>query len=245
MFEQSNIDIVRFEEIDSTNEEAKRLIRSGKVTKKTVLISKSQSLGHGRYGRNWVSKKGNLYTSIITKLDCSLDKAAHYSFIASVTVGDVVKEIIPADYEIEYKWPNDVLVNGAKVSGILLESLKDESSNYWLVIGVGVNINNCPEISEKTVVNLSSCVGSNLNVDNFFDKFINNFESKENLWKNKGFSCIRTAWLKNAHRLGDEITVNLSNKKFKGNFEGINDNGELEINVQGKKHYISSGEVFF
>jgi len=245
MFLESNFDVIKFEEIDSTNEEAKRLIRSGVLSKSTVITSKTQALGHGRYGRSWVSEEGNLYTSIIIKLDSTLDKAAQYSFIASIAVGETIRSQIDSKFKIEYKWPNDVLIDGKKVSGILLESLKDNNSNHWLIIGVGVNINNCPQLTDKEVVCLSDVLIGSIDIYQFLNKLIYNFESQENLWKNQGFSCIRATWFKNAHRLGEEITVNLLNEKFKGKFEGINDNGELEVDVDGKKHFISSGEVFF
>ncbi|PIR39576.1 MAG: biotin--[acetyl-CoA-carboxylase] ligase [Alphaproteobacteria bacterium CG11_big_fil_rev_8_21_14_0_20_39_49] len=237
--------VLEFESIDSTNEEAKRRINRGEIFDNTVIKADIQLSGKGKRENKWASDSGNLFCSIVKKVDVSLSEAAKYSFVTAISVGETIKEFVNDKAEVKYKWPNDVLLNKKKVSGILLESLKDINGSIWIIIGTGVNINNTPQNLDIEPVNISMSCGERVAVTEFFDKFLINFNNQENVWKNQGFSCIRSAWLNGAYNLGKEITVNLPDKTFKGTFEGISQNGELEVIVDDKKLLISSGEVFF
>lgn len=237
--------IVAFDSIDSTNEDAKRRIKSGDISDRLLITSKVQTSGKGRYSKGWVSADGNMFASIVIKIDTSLSEAALYSFVTAIAVGEAIREFVSNDVTAQYKWPNDVMLDGKKVSGILLETLKDNNGCKWLIIGTGVNINNQPEDVDKQVTSLMSYASLSVSVECFLAKFIQHFETQEKLWKSTGFACIRSAWLKNAYKLGEEITVNLKTQVFKGKFYGISNSGELEVLVDGKKLLICGGEVFF
>ncbi|MDA0780820.1 MAG: biotin--[acetyl-CoA-carboxylase] ligase [Rickettsiales bacterium] len=237
--------VLEFESIDSTNEEAKRCINAGEIFDNTVIKADVQLSGKGRSGNKWISDSGNLFCSIVKKVDVSLSEAAKYSFLTAISVGETIKEFVNDEAEVKYKWPNDVLLNKKKVSGILLESLKDINGSVRVIIGTGVNLNSVPQDADIKAVSIFAECGVRVSVTEFFDKFLINFNNQENVWKNQGFSCIRSAWLNDAYNLGKEITVNLPDKTFKGIFEGISQNGELEVIVDDKKLLITSGEVFF
>jgi BirA family biotin operon repressor/biotin-[acetyl-CoA-carboxylase] ligase len=232
--------IIELTKTDSTNEEAKRLIKDGSAINGMVIIAAEQDSGHGRYGRVWESPKGNLYTSIILKLDESLQKIPQISFVTALAVGKVLEDILPEEFAVQYKWPNDVLVNKKKISGILLESL-----NSWLIIGVGINVDNCPQGLQNPVISMNECGSKGLLPRDLLIKLVSFFVEILNLWQNAGFKPIRATWLSQAYKLNEEIDVNLSDKKMAGVFNGISAEGELELLLAGEKKFISSGEVFF
>jgi BirA family biotin operon repressor/biotin-[acetyl-CoA-carboxylase] ligase len=291
----SQFKIISFDSIDSTNEEAKRRIKSSDISDRVLITSKVQTSGKGRYSKGWVSADGNMFATIVIRIDIvnplykhtqemlsspefskkilgrsheitlefdksnsgndgtiikgkcytSLNDAALYSFLTAISVGESIKDFVSDDVAVKYKWPNDVMLDGKKLSGILLETLKDSNGCNWLIIGTGVNINNQPEDIDKQVTSLMKYSLEAVSVESFLAKFIQHFQTQEKLWKNAGFACIRSAWLESAYRLGDEITVNLKNKVLKGKFEGISHRGELEVLVDGEKLLICGGEVFF
>ncbi|HIP78799.1 MAG TPA: biotin--[acetyl-CoA-carboxylase] ligase, partial [Kiloniellaceae bacterium] len=127
--------LVQLEEIDSTNSEAKRRADEG-AEDGTLIWAKRQTAGYGRQGRGWDSDQGNLFLSLIVRPDCRLEQAAQLSFLTALALGDAVGSVAPPMIEVTYKWPNDVLFNGRKGAGILLESKGGpDGSVDWLVIG--------------------------------------------------------------------------------------------------------------
>ena len=137
--------LVRLDSVDSTNEEARRLAASEAAVDGTLVWALSQTAGKGRRGRAWESPGGNLYCSILLRPDCAAAKAAQLSFVAAVAVVEAVTDIAGPALEVRCKWPNDVLVGGRKISGILLESEAGAGDEVeWVVVGVGVNVAHHP-----------------------------------------------------------------------------------------------------
>ena len=139
--------------IDSTNEEALRLARAGEPGG-AVIWAREQSAGRGRRGRNWVSKAGNLYLSILLRPDAALADAAQLSFAAALAVKNALQRLATngdGPPPLTLKWPNDVLMSGNKISGILLEGAAAANSGpkgartEYLVIGIGINLRHHPE----------------------------------------------------------------------------------------------------
>jgi BirA family biotin operon repressor/biotin-[acetyl-CoA-carboxylase] ligase len=128
----------RFETTSSTNDDAKEAAEKG-AAEGMVVWALSQSGGRGRHGRQWHSPIGNLYCSVVLRPSLGRRFFGFYSFISALAIGDSIKEVLP-QADVELKWPNDVLVRGKKISGILLEAGED-----FLVIGIGVNILYVPE----------------------------------------------------------------------------------------------------
>ena len=133
--------LVTVDTVDSTNAEAKRLAAEGeeKSPDGTIIWAKEQTDGRGRRGRKWHSPPGNLYCSLILRPDVALAKAAELSFVAGLAVFDALGSVGEPGHQVHLKWPNDVLLNGGKVAGILLESIGD-----FLAIGIGVNLAHAP-----------------------------------------------------------------------------------------------------
>ncbi|MCE3233328.1 MAG: birA [Rickettsiaceae bacterium] len=235
---------IHFPIIDSTNEEAKRLINFGEAVHGQVIIADQQTGGHGRYGRKWESPTGNLYMSLILKLSANLEKIAQISFVMALAVGQALLEILPQNSILQYKWPNDVLVNKKKISGILLESIV-KGSNINLIVGVGVNIANAPKNVGIPVTCLKNCGLLEVTSEQLFTKILELFEKELNLWQNGEFSYIRDRWLQYAYKINEQIEVNLGGQKMSGIFKGVNSDGELELLIDGNLKLIPAGEVYF
>ena len=136
--------LVALDSVGSTNDEAARLADAG-APEGTVVWSREQTGGRGRRGRHWASPVGNLYSSTILRPDCAAPRAAELGFVAALAVADIV----PPGRALRVKWPNDVLVDGGKVAGILLESAIGQTGQVQHVVaGIGVNVGFAPQLPE-------------------------------------------------------------------------------------------------
>lgn len=206
-----------------------------------AIQSLQQTGGRGRHGNTWTSPMGNLYVSALLRPNCTPTKAAQLAFVAAVALSDAMDEVIEDGHAKTLKWPNDILVNGQKISGILLESaLKDKVVDY-VVIGTGVNIFAPPE----GAIGLDSIKKNPVFVNIFRDMYLSKLLTRYNEWKDKGFASIREAWLKQAHGLGQDMTIRLPEISYNGVFKGIDDNGSLLAEIDGQSRVFTAGEVHF
>jgi len=239
--------VIRFDDIDSTNTEALRLADSG-VREDTWIVAARQTAGRGRRGRLWVSERGNLYSTLLLFPRCDLGTAAGLTFVAGLAILRAVAEMVPdlAD-KLRLKWPNDLLLNGNKIGGILLESAgRRESGRYALVIGCGVNCAHHPDDAAYPVTDLGA-EGYNFSLDALFEAYAHHFDDARRIWQDgAGFASIRDAWLRHCAGLGREITVKLQNQAFTGIFRGLDSSGQLILGAPaGDDRVIAAGDVFF
>ena len=136
--------LAAYTSLPSTNEEAKRLASEEQAPHGTIVWSGEQTAGKGRQNRQWVSAPGNLYSSVILRPNVTLDNASQASFLSALAVSSLLADSV-SEHDISFKWPNDVLLGGKKVCGILLESGSWETSDQkWLVLGCGINLVHSP-----------------------------------------------------------------------------------------------------
>ncbi len=236
--------LLAYDSIDSTNEEAKRLAESG-AAEGIVVWAKEQTAGRGRRGREWASQSGNLYCSLLLRPQCHAFKAMQLSFIAAVGMADAIAAVLPKGTFVNCKWPNDVLVEGRKVSGILLESQSLSLGGMdWLVIGAGLNIDSYPEDVEFPATSLDREGAKDVTVEKMLEAFCLRFLAGWVTWKNLGFQPARKAWLRRAAWLGQEITVRLENETLKGEFKALDKDGALILLQDGNERRITAGDVF-
>ena len=219
--------ILELESIDSTNEEAKRIIKKG-LFEDTAILAHIQSSGRGRYGREWQSPEGNLYFSVALKNKYPLQQAAQISFIAAIAAKDFIQSLAPKT-AIELKWPNDVLIGDKKIAGILLESYNDH-----VIVGVGINIASRPEGLDRPVTCLANYGKTPAISSRLLEEWLFFFDKYLNLWHKSSFAVIRDCWIKNAWKLGKQINIKIGNEKITGIFKDINDKGELVLESNGK-----------
>ncbi|HMK67267.1 MAG TPA: biotin--[acetyl-CoA-carboxylase] ligase, partial [Stellaceae bacterium] len=148
--------LLRFAELESTNDEAKRLADAG-APAWTVITAEIQRAGRGRRGRTWESPAGNLYMSAILRPAANLAAAAQLGFAAALAVGEALLPVLPSERILQYKWPNDVLVDGSKIAGILLEAAGNGAEGAaWVIVGIGVNLASHPQETSYPATSLAT-----------------------------------------------------------------------------------------
>ncbi len=209
-----------------------------------VLQALQQENARGRHGNKWNAPLGNLYMSILLRPDCALNKAGELSFVVAVALSKAFDPYIdPKKHKKTLKWPNDVYIDGLKLSGILLEANLDNKGGLEsLVLGIGVNIFAAPELA----VSLQNVAQKPVYINVFRDEFLAQLAAQYALWEKSGFVPIRDAWLHQAHGLDAPITARLPNRSIKGSFRGIDEHGALELEDDtGEIHIIRAGDVHF
>ena len=232
-----------FLSIDSTNKEAVRQIEKG--AKSGLWISATeQTLGRGRGGRKWISKPGNLFSTLIYDTKKSLCHSAQLSFVTSLAVRGAVATFVDTD-DVKCKWPNDVLVNGKKISGILLETYSNDKAENLMILGIGININHHPENPLYPATHINERSDKSFTHNDVFQALTNKMAYWLNIWQEQGFKIIRKEWLNKAKGQGEKITVRLPNEEINGRFVDLDANGALMLETGDKIRLIHSGDVFF
>jgi len=232
-----------FETLDSTNEEAKRRALAGE-TGPLWIIARSQSAGRGRRGRAWTSQTGNLFATGLFKLDASPARAAQLSFAAALAVGDLAASVIDPAL-VRLKWPNDVLIAGRKVSGILLESGAHFQGGLWLAVGIGVNLAHHPEDAERPATDFT-VHGASLTPEAACKTLAERFDHWRAAWDRDGFAPLREAWIARAWGLGERCVARLNDETVEGVFADLAEDGSLRLDLKdGGRRLISAGDVFF
>jgi BirA family biotin operon repressor/biotin-[acetyl-CoA-carboxylase] ligase len=208
-----------------------------------VIQGLQQKGGKGRHGNRWDSPVGNLYMSILLRPDCAIEQAGQLSFVVAVAVSAAMDDYIdPHKHTKTLKWPNDILVDGMKLSGILLESNMSESKLRSIILGMGVNIFNKPPLATCLNDVARDPVYINVVRDNILKKLSYCYR----LWQEKGFAPIHKEWLKQAHGMGQPMTARLPGKSFKGIFQGVREDGSLILAQEnGEEKIIHAAEVHF
>lgn len=233
--------------LDSTNEEATRLARDG-APAGTVVWALKQTAGRGRAGRNWASDPGNLLFSLLLRPEMGPAVAAQLSFVAALAVGEAVAEVLPRGVDLRYKWPNDLLLDGRKVAGILLESAGATGCGLnWLIIGWGLNIASFPETTAGYPATSLADVGvTGVGPGDMLARVVRRFDLWQTRWRTEGLAAVRGAWLERAARVGEEITVRLPRDRLVGRFRGLDEDGALILDLtDGTSRTITAGDVFF
>lgn len=235
-----------FDEIDSTNLELKRRLVSG-GEHGTIVTADHQTAGRGRLGRQWTEEKGRALTfSILLEPKVPLTETSRFSFVAAVSVAEGIRDVtgLPA----MLKWPNDVLVNGKKVCGILLELVAEMAQVQFLIAGIGINVNQKPEdfpeeVREKAT-SLAICSGHNWARADILEGVLRQLEQNVQLIQQQGFEEIRRKWEALSCVTGQEIQVVQYGKPvLQGIAEGIDDNGSLLVRTAEGTCSVVTGDV--
>jgi len=239
--------LIALDTVGSTNTEAKRRADEGigAAPNYTLVWAKEQVAGKGRRGRSWTSPPGNLYTSIILRPDAPVTDLSAYSFIAAVAVIEALDGFAPASHQIRCKWPNDVLVNGKKVAGILMETASGEGNNAkWLVVGMGLNVETHPQATAFPATSLSA-EGWDASLEVILARYCERFLHWSRKWEVEGFDTVRRSWLAHCIGQGEPIRVRLGDVDVTGVFEDLDETGALVVNEAGTRRHITAGDVFF
>jgi BirA family biotin operon repressor/biotin-[acetyl-CoA-carboxylase] ligase len=236
--------ILFFDDIDSTNAEARRLAEAGETGPLWITALRQQA-GRGRRGRAWETGEGNLAATHLFTTALPPAEAAQVSFVAALAVADLL-DAFSRD-RASLKWPNDPLIAGRKAAGILVESGALGDGRIWLAVGCGVNLARTPATSERPTTALADHMdGPPPPPREAALRLAAAMESWRGIWEASGFAPIAEAWTRRAHGLGGPCVAHLSTETVRGIAEGLDPDGALRLRLEnGAVRRITAGDVFF
>ena len=236
------VDLIVLDETDSTMAEARR--RAHDLTQPTWIMAHLQTAAQGRRGRPWVSDAGNLAATLVYRPPGTLDEIALRSFVAALALYDALAQVVNVD-RLALKWPNDVLLDEAKVAGILLEAIGGPDAPH-LAVGIGVNLARAPRADdiEPGAVRAKSLNGA-VSADAFLTDLAAAFARHDATLNTFGFDPIRRIWLSHAARLGHAITARTGSETIEGIFQTIDAAGHLVLETRTGTRAIPAADVYF
>lgn len=233
-----------FESVGSTMDEARALAEAG-APDGTVIWAREQTAGRGRRGKTWTSPRGNLYTTLVLRPDGPPLALAQLGFVAALALADALEPLLAPGRSLRLKWPNDLLIDGAKVSGILLESQASAAAPDWLLLGIGVNLAVVPPDLPYAATSVAG-EGRAPAVEPTLQALLTHLAHWRGLLRHEGFTAIRSAWLARAAGLGQSITARLPNQTLSGIFRDLDADGALLLETpDGRRHRITAADLFF
>ena len=222
--------------LPSTMDAARACARDG-APDGTVVVAGRQTQGRGRQGRDWFSPEGNLYASILLRPGLPPARLSELGFVVALAVADVVDAVLPGG-RARLKWPNDVLVDGRKIAGILVEISEDNAA----VVGIGLNIVQAPDATTYPVTCLHE-VGLGVSPEVALTQLLAVLEVRLADWSEHGFARARAAWLARGPVPGDVVSVRIGTRIDSGRFVGLDSDGALLLAEDGTLRRVVVGEV--
>lgn len=240
--------VLLLDQIDSTNAEARRRAEAGE-TGPLWIAARRQTAGRGRRGRVWEASTGNLFSTLLTTTRKSPAEAAQVTFIAALAVTDLLDRYAPPSL-VTIKWPNDVMLAGVKACGILVESGAHADGGLWLAVGIGVNLAEAPQGTERPATALSHHLSAAHiappKVERAAEELAGTFGVWLERWETLGFSPILDAWAARTRGLDGPAVARLGHETVEGRAEGVAPDGALKLRLaDGSLRLISAGDVFF
>ncbi len=234
------------ESVDSTQKIANRLANGG-AAEGTIVIAEEQTLGKGRLSRNWHSPKfTGIWMSVILRPKIPFHEAPQLTLLAAVAVAQAIEDV--TDLSPEIKWPNDLLIKGKKVTGILTELQAESDRIHSVIVGIGVNVNqklsDFPEELQNTATSLFIESGKSISRSTLIQQILRNMEKLYFTYLKHGFNPVKLLWESYAVSLGKELKATTVNETIIGKALGITDSGVLLLEDKfGKVHHIYSADV--
>lgn len=234
--------------VDSTNAEAARIAPN--LTGPEWILALRQTQGRGRRGRPWADPGGNLSATLVMRPTETPDKVALRSFLAALALFDACVAATGREDLFSLKWPNDVLLNGGKLAGILLESTGDAKGVSHIAIGIGVNLISVPDTGELETrsvppVSIFSETGVRISPQDFLNLLAPCYAKHETTFQTLGFAPIREMWLSRAAKLGEVITARTMRHEITGVFETVDETGNIVLSTPNGRETVPAAEIFF
>ena len=243
-----NSTVLKYKEIDSTNNEAVRLLDKKKSFPYWIVAEK-QTAGKGRKNRYWDSPVGNFMGTYVLEINLERKYLPHLTFVSSLAIYDTIQKFI-SDKKgkmIQLKWPNDLIVNKSKCGGVLIENISSKKeNNHIIAIGIGVNLTKSPIKTTFPSSNIFEETNTKIDPDEFLFELDKNIIKKINFWKNGlNYKAILGQWSEKAFLLNKEISIKLPNgKKEKGIFTSIDGEGGLILKTKDDVKIFYAAEIF-
>lgn len=241
MFPEASVLIEIVPVTGSTNADLAARLRAGdRVAEGAWLVAERQSAGRGRQGRDWFDGAGNFMGSTVVQLQPSDPVATGLPFIAALAAYEAVASSISRPEWLQLKWPNDLMLSGAKLAGILLERVGDA-----VIVGLGVNLAVAPQLPDRATASLSQ-LGPAPDLQTFASRIASAFTEELSRWRQFGMEALLSRWLAAAHPEGTPLTVHeLGGSPISGSFAGLEPSGALRLRLaDGSTRAIHAGDVF-
>ena len=244
IFGQKTLSVLK--KTDSSNRQAKQMAAWGEP-EGAVVVAESQQSGRGRKGREWISPPGSgIYTSLILRPQISPSDAPCITLMTAVAVAESLMTVCKAPFRI--KWPNDILVNGKKIAGILTEISTEMDSVDYIVVGIGVNVNtrisNFPIKLRNRATSLYAETGKEFPIVTVLQQLLQKFETWYLLFQKDGFEKIRARWKSLSDVIGKEVVIQKVGENVQGRIIDIDHDGVLLLqDRQNRTHRIFSGDL--
>ncbi|WP_316189250.1 biotin--[acetyl-CoA-carboxylase] ligase [Bradyrhizobium sp. SZCCHNS1054] len=249
---QAGYGLVAFEQVGSTNAEALAFARRGE-RRPCWFVTSEQTAGRGRRSRPWVAPKGNLASSVIEVMDAAPAVAATLGFAAGLAIEHALRRVSleavlrsgGGQFNFALKWPNDVLANGQKLCGILLEA-EQVPAGLAVVVGIGTNVIVAPTGTPTPATSLRA-MGIEIAAEDLFTALSDGWVEFRGIWNNgRGFAEIRKLWLERAAGLGQAVAIRSGHAMIEGTFDTIDEQGCMVVRTtEGQLVPITAGDVHF
>jgi len=241
--------VMGFDSLDSTNAALKRIVeQEGDVHEGLMVWAATQTAGRGRAGRVWQSPRGNVYVSILIAAPEHTARAPEIGFVAAVAVQETILELPRHNAgapKVSCKWPNDVLIEGEKVCGILPELTEDDAKRSWVALGIGINLNAVeldPAAYPPTALSIHQIDTTPAHVLTVLTRSLYKWLHH---WRTEGFAVIREQWMKCGPDVGANVAVGLPEGAVSGDFLGLDADGALLLETRKGPRRIVAGDVLF
>jgi BirA family biotin operon repressor/biotin-[acetyl-CoA-carboxylase] ligase len=232
----------RFSELPSTSDFCIARAKEGEAAGLAVLAAR-QSAGRGSRGREWLSPPGNVALSVLLRPDITPAESGMFPLLAGIAVVKAIERVLPGGAAPLLKWPNDVMIEGAKCAGLLIDAAPLKDRVEWLVIGIGINVAYAPDVPGRQTTCLTRhgapCTAADLAVS-----VLQTLAAQLEIFERSGPPAIVQAWQSHAHPVGTALTVKTAGTAVIGRFEGLTAAGELRLRVQDRIEKFSTGEIF-
>jgi BirA family biotin operon repressor/biotin-[acetyl-CoA-carboxylase] ligase len=233
--------VERYDVLDSTSEEARRRALAGDPGRLWIVADR-QTAGRGRHGRDWRSPLGNFHGSALLIDPCEIALGPQIGFVAGVALRAAVADL--GAREVRLKWPNDLVSEGAKLAGMLLEGWTGAGGRFAMSVGIGVNLAEHPRDLAYPAAHLSQLIGRAVAVREVIERLATRFDEKLAVFaRGQGFAAIRAQWLAAAAGLGQPMRATSPAGVREGLFEGLDERGRLLLRTQNAIETIESADI--
>lgn len=224
--------------------EARR--RAPEIAGPTWIMAKRQTAAHGRRGRAWSNPVGNFAGTLVLRPTEPAETVALRSFVAALALFDTCVALTGRAEAFALKWPNDVLMHGGKLAGILLESSGAQGRVDMLSIGIGVNLVDAPEPRDlEARATAPASLNADVSPEDFLTELAHHYANWETRFTSYGFAPVREAWLARAAKLGEVITARMTRRELTGTFEDVDAQGNLILKTAKTREAIPAADVYF
>ncbi len=231
----------RFEALPSTSDFCLLRAKAGEPEGLAVFCAR-QTAGRGSRGRSWESGVGNVALSVLLRPAITPAQSGMFPLLAGVAVVQAIGEALPAGVKAMLKWPNDVLIEGAKCAGLLVDAAPLGNRVDWLVIGMGINVAFAPVVAGRAVTCLAAH-GATVTAEELAGAVLARLAEALEIHQQYGLGLTIERWMAHAHPVGSEMAVKLGETAVRGRFEGLSAGGELMLRVAERIESFSTGEI--